>query len=364
LVFGDTADGVCSCAILSWLLDELDKNYHVICLDEVFPPYLEKLGGAGFVVFATLDPASQHKQEDSDLSDSSYVLCSPGSGFDEPTPSFDRRFDLRRVEDASASSLSYLVARCVGEQAERMAWISVLGSGGVQEDPISVVSWHDASRAGDVSRKIVADRERIFVSVSEKTHEIGATARRISSVARGRYYSDGPLEAVSSLRFREIERLWNSSAETMQIMDEVLTGVKERLQTDGVFASENVQWFDLEGSLPKAGPGTIDDVTSHVAGLREVVHREKYVVGMLHPASRIPGLGQIPGSWSRAACSVPSRLRGLVETGKRPPVSAIIKAAAFHHGGYGKGAETKGAALLPREEVTSFMQDFDQLSGE
>lgn len=367
IIFRDHVDGICGCSIISWLLDQLGTKYHIACLDDVFPPYVELVEetGAEFVLLVDLGSGREDMLERV-LSDSASVYLL------DPHPSAEakgrapriHRFDLRRVTATSASSLCFLVARNIGKEVNEVAWISVLGSGQVQGDALNVLAQRQATRLGDVTRKIVRDRERILVSVSGLDRERAALGRRVTTLAQVGYYEDGPVDAVTSLRFGDLDQLWSKADAPRERMKLMFDEVRGELERDGLFARTNVQWFDSKNSFSGLSPGIIADFADQVRNLRGIVHGDKYIAGLMSLEARVPGLGDVGDGWTRVCCSVPKRLEGMIQNDRRPPVSAIIEASAFHHGGYGKGSRTMGSALLPQEEVQPFIGAFDRLVDE
>ncbi|MFQ5951435.1 MAG: hypothetical protein ACE5KH_05065, partial [Candidatus Geothermarchaeales archaeon] len=174
IVFRDQVDGICGCSIISWLLDRLGTKYHIACLDDVFPAYMELVeeSGAEFVLLVDLGAGREDMVEQILSGSASVYLLDPHPSAQakgqEPRIN---RFDLRRVTATSSSSLCFLLARNIGREANEVAWISVLGSGQMQGDTLSVPAQQDATLVGDIRRKIVRGRERILVSASGLNRE-------------------------------------------------------------------------------------------------------------------------------------------------------------------------------------------------
>ncbi len=371
LLYNDDADGICSGAITSQLLEELKADYHMVCLGKVFPQVIEMIDrlGSDYVIFVDLGSGSIREISEHITGDKRIYI-------------FDHH-DTRRVDDerilhlnpelfgltgekmASASTVCYLVARNMGEAAKKLAWMAVVGSA---EIPGSVgwLNWmalQDAIEAGDVSRKIKGEKEKITVNVFEKPREYRSLSSRLTILGSVGYYDDGPQEAVSSCIFRRMEDVWERIKELEAKRRSVYGRLRSSLFRDGLYAIDNVQWFDADGLFRGMGTKVIGNFTSHLRFQTRVIHREKYILGFMDMQNMVPGLGSIEGDWRKVSSRVPLRVEGQIKIGRKQPVSAVIEAAAYHCGGYGDGHEVAGSAVIPRDNIEEFLKTFDRLAG-
>ncbi len=371
LVYNDDADGICSGAITSQILEGLKADYHMVCLGKVFPQVVEMIDGMepDYLVFVDLGSGAV-KEISRRITGSKHVFI------------FDHH-DTRRVDDerifhlnpelfgltgekmASAATVCYMVAKNMGESAKRLAWMAVVGSAEIPGS-LGWLNWmalQDAVKLGDVIRRVVGGKEKITVNVFEKPREYRSLSSRLTILGSVGYYSDGPQEAVSSCIFRTIEDVWWRIKELEEKRREVYGTLREDLFEDGLYATENIQWFDAHSLFRDMGTKVIGNFTSHLRFQTRIIHKEKYILGFMDMQNTVPGIGVIMGEWRKVSSRVPLRVEGQIKMGRKQPVSAIIEASAYHCGGYGDGHGVAGSAVIPRDNMEKFLETFDGLAG-
>ncbi|NIM46483.1 MAG: hypothetical protein GTN80_08115 [Nitrososphaeria archaeon] len=370
IVFHDDADGVCSAAIVSQLLEELGMGYYMTCIEKVFPQALKLIDESrfDFLVFADLGSGIANKIPEL-------------IGGERNVYIFDHH-DTKEVQDprithlnpelqglsgekmASGATVNYMVAQQMGEEALKLAWMAVIGSA---EIPGSLggfnwVALQDSLKVGDAARKVRGEKEKVYVNVFDKPKEFRYLNSKLTVLSSVGYYDDGPQEAVSACVFRDIGEIWPKIGELEKKRKMVFQSLRERIKEDGLYAVKNVQWFDAENIFHGMGTKVVGSFTSHLRYQTRVVHREKYILGFMDMENQFPGLGSIKEEMKKVSARVPPRLERLIETKWRQPVSALIEASAFHMGGYGDGHEVSGSAVIPKENKEEFLKTYNELA--
>lgn len=370
IVFHDDADGICSGAIASQLLDELGLSYYMACVEKVFPQVLELINDArcDFLVFADLGSGRADKISELISKDRKVYI-------------FDHH-DAKSVEDprlihlnpelhglsgermASGATVNYMVARQLGKEALKLAWMAVVGSAEIPGSLgwLNWVALQDSLKVGDASREVRGEKEKIHVGVFGDPREYRYLSGKLTVLGSVGYYEDGPQEAVSACVFRELGDVWPKISSLEKRRSEAFQGLRGRINEDGLYALDNVQWFDAGDAFRGMGTKVIGGFTSHLRYQTRIVHREKYILGFMDMEDRIPGLGRIGGDLRKVSVRVHPRLEKLIEVGRRQPVSALIEASAFHSGGYGDGHDVAGSAVIPQRNMNEFIKTFNDLA--
>ena len=371
IIYHDDADGICSGAIAAKMLEHLGLRYNMVCIEKLFPEVLELINETkfDFVLFTDIGSGIASKLPKIIEGDRRiYVFDHHDAEKSEDPRLIHYNPELHGLSGetvACGATVTYLVAKNLGEEAKKLAWMAVVGAADIpgKLDHFNWAAFLDANQVGDVDRRVTAKGESIRVKVFGKPISYQSLNRKLTILSSVGYYRDGPQLAVSSCFFRDLSEVEKKINELEKERKIKFNKVMEVIREDGLFALKNVQWFDVEDQFENMGTKTIGTFTSKIRFQLSLIHNRKYILGFMNMKNIIPGLGQVKGRWKKVSVRVPFRFEELIHAGVKQPVSALIVAAAYHNDGYGDGHSVAGSGVVPYENKQSFIETFDSLAG-
>ncbi|RLG61305.1 hypothetical protein DRN86_00260 [Candidatus Geothermarchaeota archaeon] len=372
IIHHDDADGICSGAIAAKMLEMLGLKYHVVCVEKVFPEVIKLIDETkvDFFVFTDIGSGAASKISKMITGDRSIYIMDhhDAERVEDPrlTHFNPELFGLSGEVIASGATVTYLVARNLGEDAKKLAWMAVVGAAEIpgRLDHFNWLAFQDAQEVGDVERTVTPRGESIRVKVFRKPISYKSLNTSLTILGSVGYYRDGPQLALSACFFRDLSEAEKEIKKLEKERKEKFDKVMERIKEDGLFALRNVQWFDVEDEFKNMGTKTIGTFTSKLRFKLRLIHGKKYILGFMNMSNIIPGLGEIKGRWKKVSVRVPFKFEELIHAGSKQPVSALIVAAAYHNGGYGDGHDIAGSGVVPYENKQSFIEMFESLAAE
>jgi len=368
VIFSDDGDGISSAAIFSSILEELGKEYSLVCLDKIFPDALRliyehyadmyvylDLGGP---IFLYTPPDLRNRilivdhHEEKVLS-SNIMYLNPAK--------YNKTGNY-----ATTSVMTYFIHRAIKGNKTNLSWLSLIGIGEI-EGEFTGLNWAaltDALSLGLAERVVRESKLSLKVKVDSRSREIKSLYRDITLVSSVNYYYDGPLSAVEALIFKDIDFVKKLIDKAKQKRMEAFTKCLKYLESEGLFQLKNVQWFKDIGFFEDMGTRVFDSFTSFIRFQSRLLNRRKYILGLMNRRSKIPGLGSVKGRWINIAIRVPKYLETLILAGKFQPVSALAEAAAFQVDGIGYGYPHIGSAVIPEGSEDLFISIFNEMLSE
>ncbi|MCD6403260.1 MAG: DHH family phosphoesterase [Candidatus Aenigmarchaeota archaeon] len=358
LVHHDDADGLASASILSASLQSEGFEVERICLEKLFPEVLERIHQETNSVIIYADIGSGQVERISSLNkrrnltiildhhdtkhvkDDSVLNVNP------------ELFGFEGETDASGSVVSYLFAKALNKENEKLAYIALIGA---QELPsktsgrLTRIPFEDASKSGQIKQNKIVKLNISFSSAFRNLQILGPVG----------YYKNGPdigvnacLEGFSD----DVKKLIESLEEERKTKTKRVLGM---LYRKGLNHTEHVQWFDVGNMFDGLGTKVIGTFCSYLSYQR-IVDPKKYILGMMNVRKEIPGFGRLEKDYVKVSSRLPKLLRDEVERGKAKPLSYLLPASCEDVGGFGDGHKYAASGIFPSDKKGEFIQAFER----
>ena len=348
IVFSDDAEGVASAAVASSMLDDLGKEYRMICLDKPVPDAIEAL----------------QDEAPSDL----YILLGFHEDLSSSLPPELRASALLVAgsrhpgRPASAAAIVYLAHRRVRGSRVPTCGIALIGL----EDPINAIGLDWLVLCDAVAEGLADKRGRrggLRVRVGGAFRDAKAVRGEVWLASAAMYYRGGPLEAASALARGSYEEVRRLAREALGLVSSAFRGGIKNLELEGLFRLKAVQWFMGTGEFRGIGTSVFDDFVHRLRVKSRLVDRDKYILGIVERRPEVPGLPSLRRRWLSVSVSVPRYLEALISGGTAKPVSMLVGEAARYVDGIGYGTAHRGFAVIPAGVEDLFVSRFEELAG-
>ncbi|WP_456369438.1 DHH family phosphoesterase [Geoglobus sp.] len=355
VIHHNDADGICSASILKAMLEGINANFELICVEKVYPAVIRKIheGREGIFIYTDLGGLASHVIEQHTGENSvSFIIDHHPAKLTDGDRVYILDPELAGVSGdvfISASALNYLFARRVWPGIEDYAYIALLGAVGDYHDRYGGVLGFDryvlneAVRLGQVTIRLEGVRERYFVEGFEEYADV--IARRLTILGAVGYlergYSDGVdacFNGFSEKTLSKVERLERMKEEKFR--EEI-----ERLMNEGMNETEHVQWFSVGNRFDPMGVKVIGEFCQTIKDM-SFIRPTKYIIGFQNIPPVIPDVGEIDWRGVKVSGRTPSTLERQILGGKMPGFDVLIPKASEIVGGYADATHKIAAATV------------------
>ena len=361
VVHHDDADGLVSAAILKFLLNKLNIDSHLICLEKTYPQIISKLESShGLLIYADL--AAPHARMISNLNRKRDLIIiidhHDPEKVDDPkiinvNPEF---FNISGEREASASTVTYLLVRSVLGSVPLLAKLAVIGATEIPGEPISLnkIVIDEALRLGVVK---VAKKKRIDYYILEDNHLIPRSeySKKLTILGSVGYYRKGPQLAIKACLegfSKDLEVLYKEfEKERRSLYKKALSQIRSR----NISYSKNILWFHVKNLFINVGSKVLGTFTSYLV-YRMFMNSSRYVIGFMYLNPEIPGFGKLDGDYSKVSLRTTPRLANLIRHKLRPSSSELLYNHCKALGGFGDGHEYAASGILPRGKEETLIE--------
>ncbi|AKG90868.1 Single-stranded DNA-specific exonuclease [Geoglobus ahangari] len=371
VIHHNDADGICSASILKAMLEGINANFELICVEKVYPAVIEKIHDdrEGIFIYTDLGGLASHIIEKYTGDNSvSFIIDHHPAKMTDGDKVYILDPELAGVSGdifISASALNYLFARRVWPEIENYAYIALLGAVGDYHDRYGGVLGFDryvlneAVRMGQVTIRLEGVRERYYIKKFGEYAD--SVARRLTILGAVGYLERGYRDGVEVCFNGFNDRILSKVEKLEKMKEEKFRSEIERLMSGGMNETEHIQWFSVEDRFDPMGVKTIGEFCQLIKDM-SFMKPTKYLIGFQHIPPVIPDLGRIDWKGVKVSGRTPSSLERMILNGKMPGLDILIPKASQIVGGYADATHKIAAATvidMGREE--EFIQAMEEV---
>lgn len=355
VIHHNDADGICSASILKAMLEGINANFELICVEKVYPAVIKKIheDREGIFIYTDLGGLASHViEQHTGESSVSFIIDHHPAKLTDGDRVYILDPELAGVSGdvfISASALNYLFARRVWPGIEDYAYIALLGAVGDYHDRYGGVLGFDryvlneAVRLGQVTIRLEGVRERYLV---EKFGEYAdVIARRLTILGAVGYLERGYSDGVDVCFNGFSEKILSKVERLERMKEEKFRKEIERLMNEGLNETEHVQWFSVGNRFDPMGVKVIGEFCQTIKDM-SFIKPTKYIIGFQNIPPVIPDVGEIDWRGVKVSGRTPSTLERQILGGKMPGFDVLIPKASEIVGGYADATHKIAAATV------------------
>ncbi len=375
LVHHDDADGVVSAALMKLALETRGFRVKTICVEKVLPEIIEKVHSVskGFVMY--VDLGSPHLVKIHEISrrigrDNLVVVVDHHDFPDECKVTElnhvlhlnPELFEFSGEKDASASIVTYYLARAISSEVSAFSYLPVVGAAEITGNLWLSALGREILRECFNRRTVVVrkyrGREDYFIDFHGYRDSYRSLSAKLTTLAAIGYYQRGPEMAID-VCIHGLHDLALDMVEKLQRLRDTKFKEAQELVEKELKVLRSVQWFHVGNLFNGLGVKVIGLFTSYLRYRRkDLIKEDKYIAGMMYMRREIPGLGELEHDYTKVSFRVTNLLEKLVSEGKAKPLSEVIR-LCMEFGGVGDGHAFAASGVILRGREEEFISKVD-----
>ncbi len=354
VVHHNDADGICSASILKALLESLNADYRMICVEKVYPAVIKKIheDGEGVYLYTDLGGlAAEIIERYTGENSVSFIIDHHPARKVESEKVYMLDPELAGISGVvfiSASSLIYIFSRRINPEIEDYAYIALLGAVGDYHDRYGGVLGFDrvildeAIMKKQVKIRLEGVKERYYLPFFDDYAD--TVSRKLTTLGAAGYLEKGYLDGIEVCFNGFTERTLEKVRRLEELKEEKFRKEIDRLRS-GFNETEHIQWFSVENRFDPMGVKTIGEFCQTIKDMT-FVKQDKYLIGFQNIPALIPDLGEIEWRGVKVSGRTPSQLERMVLHGKMPGLDVLIPRASERVGGHADATHKIAAATV------------------
>lgn len=370
VIHHNDADGICSASILKAMLEGIDTDFELICVEKVYPAVIEKIheNREGIFIYTDLGGLASHVIERYTDKDSvSFIIDHHPAKLADGERVYILDPELAGVSGdvfISASTLNYLFAKRVWPEIENYAYIALLGAVGDYHDRYGGVLGFDryvlneAVRTGQVTIRLEGVKEKYMIEKFGEPADV--IARRLTILGAVGYLEKGYRDGVNVCFNGFNQKILDRVERLEKMKEEKFRKEIERLMDEGMNETEHIQWFSVGDRFDPMGVKTIGEFCQAIKDMT-FIKSTKYIIGFQNIPPLIPDVGRIDWRGVKVSGRTPSTLERQILNGRMLGFDVLIPRASEIVGGYADATHKIAAATVidlgKEEEFISAMEE-------
>ncbi len=354
VIHHNDADGICSGVLQKVMLEELNVDYELICVEKVYPEIIDKIHRErdGIFIYTDLGGlASGIIAEKTKEGSYSFII--------DHHPAKDVQKNNVTILDPelagisgdvfiSASTLNYIFAQRVTDSIRDYAYVALLGAVGDYHDRYGGVLGFDRYVLSEsvsleqVEIRIEGMKERYCIRKFGEYADV--FSKRLTTLGSVGYLKKGYLDGLKACFEGFDEKTMKKVEKLEEIKQKKFRDEIQRLG-NGMNETENVQWFSVDKRFDPMGVKTIGEFCQQIKDM-SFINPLKYLVGFQDMPNTIPDLGRLEWEGVKVSARAPSTLERMILNGKVPGYDFLIPKASELVGGYADATHKIAAATV------------------
>ena len=374
LLHHNDSDGLSSGAVLLKAFQRAKYSVKRFSLEKPYPRVLEKLFGNNkgkIIVFA--DFAGKIAQMISGLNKGNNLVIildhhKAEESNDNSVINLDPDFaGLKGDRDISASCVCYYFARELDYANTDLVHIAAFG--GIadfyyidnQLHSCNRACFKDAVMAGLMRSEGKNEAEKFFITLGRKEVNVVDFYPMVDIAGGVGYYRGGPelgisifLEGLTDKKLLRLEKL-------KKIKDSLYYTEMEKLKKNGLYVTENIQWFDVKNGFSPMGVKMIGIFLEENEDM-DFLDPGRYTAGFMLVPDKVPGFGNILKKQTKVSIRSSRSLSLQIMNNKMPGINEFLPEAALNLGGFADACHrVSGAATIKAGREKDLMTEAQRI---
>ncbi|MEM2463099.1 MAG: DHH family phosphoesterase [Candidatus Bathyarchaeia archaeon] len=362
IVHHDDADGLCSAAIMTRVLEREGLAAETLCLEKVYEEVLTDLHSKERVIFFYVDIGSSHADLISELNRSKNLTII--LDHHDPKPSKDgmvldlnlEHFGFKGETDFSGATCCYFFAKELSSVNSDLGYLALVGSSEIPDGfkALNSMVLREMLENGvvkKVGKSLEISRLGVKVEVLfSKLQILGAVG----------YYEGGPDMGIKAC----LEGIDKSLEDKINVLEERRKNVNRkllgRLYKEGLEETNHIQWFDAGEMYAGMGTKVIGQFCSFLSYQTRLIKPDKYIFGFVNVPPEIPKWGKLKEKFVKASVRVPKPMQRIIDEGKLPGAVNLLENASEGFG-MADGHQYAANVVLPAARKFELLENAERL---
>jgi len=362
LIHHDDADGLCSAAITKTALEREDFEVKTLCIEKVYPEFIEDLHKTKNKTIMYSDIGSAHADLISNVNTGNNLTIILDHHHNPPEVDDPMMFDLNLEHfgfegdtEFSGATCNYLFAKILNKANIDLSYLALVASREIPGDVIGL----NKTVLEEATRNSVVTIEGKKITISKLKLGVDSFFAKLQIMGAVGYYENGPelgIEACLKGITQQIKARVDEWEQKRKNANKKLLGwlYRQRLNE-----TEHLQWFDAGDMYKGMGTKVIGQFCSFLSYQQRLVKPDKYIMGFMNVSPEIPGWqGRLKGPLVKVSVRIPKTLHELItQTKMLSAVDLVVKASE----GFGMADGHKYAAnvVIPADKKEVFLRNAD-----
>lgn len=353
VIHHNDADGICSASILKALLESLECEYELICIEKVYPAIVKKIHESRDGIFVYTDLGGLAADIiDKYTETAAFIIDHHPAKPIESEKVFILDPELAGISGdvfVSASTLNYIFAKRVNPDMSKYAYIAVLGAVGDYHDRYGGVLGFDrcvldeAIEFGQVKLRFEGAKERYYIKVFDDFAD--NIAPKLTTLGACGYLEKGYKDAVHVCFNGFNEKILERVKKLEEMREKKFREAIDYLKNGGLQKTKNIQWFDLKDRFDPMGVKAVGEFCELIKDMM-FMDMDKYIIGFQWIPPLVPDVGEIDWKGTKISGRVPTQLGRSILHGKALGLDYLIPKASEMVGGFADATHRLAAAAV------------------